>query len=189
MKFPSLSASILLVALYIAACTGFFPVDAAFAQDHVDYAFMTRWKPRDPYRWFSEGTAAWAEVFVWGRVSRIEKVETLFRDTKLDLYEADYTAAPFWIYFVQHNQGRPNNRLMAKFFEKCEQLQDENLALKEMIKETYGSVDGFLNDFERYRKNVFWSAAGVAPFKSILGPDGKNTIEEVEGVQGAGNGS
>ncbi len=34
------------------------------------YGYKTRWKPQKPYQWFTEGTAAWSEVFVWGRVSR-----------------------------------------------------------------------------------------------------------------------
>ncbi|MGA2402775.1 MAG: hypothetical protein ABSG91_13900, partial [Syntrophobacteraceae bacterium] len=67
------------------------------------YGYKTRWNPQEPYLWFTEGTAAWSEVFVWGRVSRTCKVDTIFRDTKLGLYEAEDMAMPFWIYFVQGN--------------------------------------------------------------------------------------
>ena len=62
------------------------------------YGYKTRWNPREPYQWFTEGTAAWSEVFVWGRVSRACKVDTIFRDTNLGLYEAEDMAMPFWIY-------------------------------------------------------------------------------------------
>ncbi len=104
-------------------------------------------------------------------------MDTLFKDTKMDLYEADDMAMPFWIYFVQGNHEHPNNHLMVKFFEKCEQLQDEKLALNEVIKETYGSVDGFFKDFARDRKNGFWSDACDVPYKCILGPDGQDLVE------------
>ena len=110
------------------------------------YGYKTKWMPQKPYQWFTEGTAAWSEVFVWGKVSRNCKVDTLFKDTRMDLYQADTTALPFWIYFVQGNHEHPNNHLMVEFFEKCEQLHDERLALNEVIKETYGSVDGFFVD-------------------------------------------
>jgi hypothetical protein len=50
--------------------------------------------------WFTGRTAAWAEVFVWGRVSRSCKIEDMFKDTSIDLYEAEDMALPFWIYFV-----------------------------------------------------------------------------------------
>jgi len=150
------------------------------------YGYRIRWNPKTPYRWFTEGTAAWSEAFVWGRVSLDCKVCTLFKDTSMDLYEADYTAMPFWVYFVQGNKENPNNQLMVKFFEKCEQLHDERLALNEVIKETYGSVDGFFKGFAKERKSGFWNNACV-PYKCILGPGGQDLVEEVKALQGRWN--
>ncbi|MGA2404251.1 MAG: hypothetical protein ABSG91_21520 [Syntrophobacteraceae bacterium] len=147
------------------------------------YGYRIGWNPRKPYQWFTEGTAAWSEAFVWGMVSRDCKVDTLFKDTEMDLYEADYTAMPFWIYFVQGNQENPDNHLMVKFFEKCEQVKDERLALNEVIKETYGSVDGFFKRFATERKNGFWSNACAIPYKCIRGPKGKDLVEEVKDFQ------
>jgi hypothetical protein len=154
-----------------------------FHRMQYSYGYKTRWIPKKPYQWFTEGTAAWAEVFVWGKVSRNCKVDTLFKDTKMDLYQADTTALPFWIYFVQGNHEHPNNHLMAEFFEKCEQLHDERLALNEVIKETYGSVDGFFATFAKDRKNGFWSDVCEIPYKCILGPEGKNLTDEVKNIQ------
>jgi hypothetical protein len=151
------------------------------------YGYKTKWEPEKPYKWFTEGTAAWSEAFVWGRVSNDCKVDTLFKDCKMDLYEADYTAMPFWIYFVQGNQEHPNDHLMVKFFEKCEQLQNVRLALNEVIQETYGSVDGFFKAFAAERKNGFWSNACVSPYKCILGPDGKDLVGKVKDFQRAWN--
>jgi hypothetical protein len=150
------------------------------------YGYKTKWMPHKPYQWFTEGTAAWAEVFVWGKVSRDCKVDTLFKDTKMDLYQSDTTALPFWIYFVQGNHENPNNHLMVEFFEKYEQLHDEKLALNEVIKETYGSVDGFFNEFAKNRRNGFWSDICSVPYKCILGPEGKDLVDEVKTIQRKG---
>ncbi|MFZ0932571.1 MAG: DUF6055 domain-containing protein [Syntrophobacteraceae bacterium] len=147
------------------------------------YGYKTRWQPKRPYKWFSEGTAAWSEVYVWGRVSRACKLDELFKDTDMDIHEADDMAMPFWIYFVQGNHEHPNNQLMRKFFEACERLQDQNLALNEVIEETYGPVDRFFKDFARDRKRGFWGGPCDTPYKSILGPDGKNLIEGVKDFQ------
>ncbi len=152
------------------------------------YGYRTRWDPKKPYRWFTEGTAAWSEAFVWGRVSTDCKLDALFKNTEMDLYSADYAAMPFWIYFVQGNKEHPDNHLMVTFFEKCEQLQDPTLALDEVIKETYGSVDGFFKNFARARKNGFWSFACATPYKCILGPEGKDLVEEVKNFQRKWNG-
>ena len=147
------------------------------------YGYRTGWNPKDPYQWFSEGTAAWSEVFVWGRVSLDCKVDTLFKDTGKHLYEADSMAMPFWVYFVQGNHEHPNNQLMMKYFERCEKLHDERLALNEVIKETYGSVDGFFKEFERERRNGFWTCASTAPYRCILGPGGNDLVEGVKNFQ------
>ena len=152
----------------------------------VQYAFgyKTKWHPQKPYAWFTEGTAAWSEVFVWGRVSRTCKVDTIFKDTNLDLYQADYTATPFWIYFVQGNKEDQNNELMVKLFEKCEEYNgDEKRALNEVIKETYGSVDGFFKAFARERKRGFWSDSCTVPYKCILGPEGNDLVKEIKDMQ------
>lgn len=148
------------------------------------YGYKTRWNPQEPYSWFTEGTAAWSEVFVWGMVSRAGKVDAIFKDTKLDLYTAEDTAMPFWIYFVQGNHEHPNNQLMVKFFEKCEQLRgDERQALREVLTEAYGSADGFLRSFTKDRKNGFWSDACDTPYKCILGPDGRDLVQEIKDMQ------
>jgi len=133
--------------------------------------------------WFTEGTAAWSEVFVWGRVSRTCKVDTIFRDTRLDLYHADDMAMPFWIYCVQGNHQHANNEFMVKLFEKCERLRDEKLALNEVIKETYGSVDDFFKAFAKDRRSGFWTDACDNLYRCILGPDGKDLVEEVKDIQ------
>jgi len=153
------------------------------------YGYKTKWQPRKPYQWFTEGTAAWSEAFVWGRVSNQNKVDALFKNTDMDLYEADYRAMPFWIYFVQGNHEHPNNQLMVKLFEKCEELRDERRALSQVINETYGSVDSFFRAFAKERRNGFWSEACADPYKCILGPDGRDIVAEVKNFQRQWNGN
>jgi hypothetical protein len=147
------------------------------------YGYKTKWNPQKPYAWFTEGTAAWSEVFVWGMVSLDYKVNTLFKDTGMDLYEADSKAMPFWIYFVQGNQEHPDNHLMVELLEKCEQLHDVRPALNAVIKEKYGSVDGFFNAFAKERRNGFWSDACAVPYNCILGPEDKDLVAEVKDMQ------
>jgi hypothetical protein len=147
------------------------------------YGFKTKWLPKTPYRWFSEGTAAWSEVYVWGMVSRTCKLDELFKDTDMELEEAEDTAMPFWIYFVQGNQEHPNHELMRKFFEACERLQDENLALKEVVEETYGPADQFFKKFASERKSGFWSDPCDTPYRCITGPEGQDLVKEVRDLQ------
>jgi hypothetical protein len=72
---------------------------------------------------------------------------------------------------------------MVKLFEKCERLRDVKKALNEVLTEAYGSVDGFFKTFARDRKNGFWSDACEVPYKCILGPDGRDLVEEVKDMQ------
>jgi len=72
-----------------------------------------------------------------------------------------------------------------EFFEKCEQLHNERLALNEVIQKTYGPVDAFFNAFEKNRKNGFWSdTACPIPYRCILGPEGNDIVGEVKSFQG-----
>lgn len=147
------------------------------------YGYKTTWNPQKPFLWFTEGTAAWSEVFVWGRVSRTCKVEEIFKDTGLDLYEAEDTAMPFWIYFVAGNREQANDRLMVSLFEKCEQLQDVKLALDEVIKEHYGQTDAFFASFSMARKSGFFADTCSIPYRCILGPDGKDVVDRVKNIR------
>lgn len=145
------------------------------------YGYKTRWVPSEPFLWFTEGTAAWAEVFVCGRVSRNCKMEEMFKNRDLDLYEAEDMALPFWIYFASGNSGIPGSSLMVELFERCEQTGDAKNALLDIIGEVYGPVDRFFLCFATWRKNGFQQdlASKVLPYPCILGPDGRNLVAEI----------
>jgi hypothetical protein len=156
------------------------------------YGYKTRWIPREPILWFTEGTAAWAEVFVWGRVSRSCKVEDMFKDTNIKLYEAEDMALPFWIYFVSGNSCAAQDQLMVNLFEKCEQEKgDVKKALFDVIREAYGSVDSFFLRFELERKNDFWQGAPSQScnYTRIMGPDGRDLVTEIKQYQHRKHGS
>jgi len=151
------------------------------------YGYKTRWVPSGsrPNLWFTEGTAAWAEVFVWGKVSRDCKMEDMFKDGSLDLYEAEDMALPFWIYFVSGNRETPKNHLMVRFFEEYEKTGNPKEALLYVIQEAYGSVDHFFSGFALQRKKDFWGGSGQDryPYTCILGPGGKDLISEIKEYQ------
>ncbi len=149
------------------------------------YGYKTRWSPGEPMLWFSEGTAAWAEVFVWGRVSRDCKMEDMLRDTSLDLYEAEDMALPFWIFLVSGNHNSPKDEIMVKLFEKYEETGNVNEALFSVIQNTYGSVDHFLHRFALERKSNFWQERALegCPYPRVLGPSGKDLVAKIKECQ------
>lgn len=150
------------------------------------FGYKTRWPPGKPMLWFTEGTAAWAEVFVWGRVTRSCKIEGMFHDMDMDICDAEDMALPFWIYFVSGNIGVPKDRLMVKFFEKYEEKKgDVDSALFDVILDSYGSVDSFFRLFAQERKRDFWPEPGQQPcnYTHILGPDGRDLVSEIKQYQ------
>ncbi len=149
------------------------------------YGYKTHWVPREPLLWFSEGTAAWAEVFVWGRVSRNCKMEDMFTNLNLDLYDAEDMALPFWIYLVSGNGGIPHDQLMVRLLETYEKTGDVNEALARVIRAAYGSVDHFFLGFALARKRHFWQAPASADgvYDRILGPDGTDLVAEIKRYQ------
>jgi hypothetical protein len=151
------------------------------------YGYKTRWgPPKEPILWFTEGTAAWAEVFVWGRVTRDCKMEDMFGNIDIDLFDAEDMALPFWIYFVSGNSGAPKDQLMVKLFEKCEEDKwNVKKALFDVIRNSYGSVDSFFFRFALARRNHFWpgSAPQSSHYAHILGPGGKDLVAEIKDYQ------
>lgn len=150
------------------------------------YGYKTRWTPQKPILWFTEGTAAWAEVFVWGRVTRNCKIEDMFKDTSIDLFDAEDMALPFWIYFVSGNSGASKDQLMVRLFEKCEEEKgDVKKALFDVILDAYGSPDSFFHRFALARRNGFWRepASQSCNYTHILGPDGKDLVVEIQQYQ------
>ncbi len=150
------------------------------------FGYKTRWAPQKNMRWFIEGTAAWAEVYVWGRVTRSCKIEDMFKNTGLGLYDSQDMALPFWIYFVSGNCGRPKNNLMVRLFKNYERSGNPKMALTDTIRESYGPVDSFFDRFALERRENFWHGAALKEcnhYTRILGPNGEDLVSKMEKYQ------
>jgi hypothetical protein len=150
------------------------------------YGYKTRWRPGEPILWFTEGTAAWAEVFVWGRVTRDCKMENMFTNTGIDLFDAEDMALPFWIFFVSGNSVAPRDQLMVELFERCEEKKwDVKKALFDVIRDAYGSADSFFFRFALARRSCFWRDPGAQStiYTQILGPGNKDLVAEIKEYQ------
>jgi hypothetical protein len=137
-----------------------------------------------PYKWFSEGSCAWAEVFVWQRVSGDYKVKDLFANPDLNLWDASYSALPFWIFFQTRQQDLPDDNPLISFLQKYDATGDEKKVLAEVIDEdwpvnnVYGQLDSFFALFSRERRTGSWrqTPTGGQPYATILDPSGANIL-------------
>jgi len=148
------------------------------------FGYRTTWDPTPPYKWFSEGSASWAEVFVWQQVSGAYKINDLFSNPDLNLYNASYRALPFWIFFQTRQQDAPDDNPLVSFLQKYEATGDERNALEEVIDEdwppnnVYGQLDNFFALFSRERRIGAWrqTPTGGQPYATILDPSGNNIV-------------
>jgi hypothetical protein len=144
------------------------------------YGFRTVWTPVSPYKWFSEGSASWAEVFMWQRVSRAYKIHDLFQNPDLNLYDSEYSALPFWIFFDTRQRDTQNDIPLADYLERYELTGHEERSLGQIIDAdwpedaVYGQLDHFFALFSRERRLGAWrqTPSGESPYATILGPDG-----------------
>jgi hypothetical protein len=143
------------------------------------FGYRTTWNPTSPYKWFSEGSASWAEVFVWQRVSGSYKVLDLFSSPDLNLYDASYRALPFWVFFQARQQDSPTDNPMVSFLQKYEVNGDEQLALEQAINDEWApnnvhrELAHFFALFSRERAIGAWQTGpSGALYRDILAPDG-----------------
>jgi hypothetical protein len=164
------------------------------------FGYRTKHTPSGAYKWFSEGTASWAEVFVWQRVSRAYKLRDLFSNPDLHLYDASYRALPYWIFFQARQTDSASDNPLVDLMQKYEDLDattayPEREAYAEVIEEdwpagnVYGNKEAFFALFSRDRRLQHWNLgpAGVL-YPTILDPDG-DPIEPMLTVTEAGLGS
>jgi hypothetical protein len=166
------------------------------------FGYRTKHTPSGQYKWFSEGTASWAEVFVWQRVSRVYKMLDLFSNPDLHLYNTSYRALPYWIFFEARQKDSAADNAIVDLLNKYEALDasttyPERTAYSEVIDEdwpennVYGEVDTFFALFSRDRRLGHWKtgpAGGLYP--TILGPDDSEiepVLTVVEAELGSGD--
>jgi hypothetical protein len=144
------------------------------------FGYRTLWAPVAPYQWFSEGSASWAEVYVWQRVSGAYKMTDLFTTPDLDLYNASYRALPFWMFFDTRQRDAVDDIPLVGYLQRYELTGQEETALGEAIdadwpaNNVYGQLDTFFALFSRERRIGAWrqTPTGGQPYATILGPDG-----------------
>jgi hypothetical protein len=104
------------------------------------FGFRREWDLQGDYKWFSEGTASWAEVHVCSTVSDIQKIAMLFENPDTGLFQASYGALPFWIFFEAQSIDNP----MLRLFKRMSALHDPKLAITNLLG---------LADFETFYKS------------------------------------
>lgn len=163
------------------------------------FGFRTKHTPSEKYAWFSEGTASWAEVFVWQKVSGSYKILDLFDDPDYNLYQNSYEALPYWIFFEtrQTEPGRDNpiSELLQKYYElDVSTVDPEREAYSQVINNNpnnlYKQKDNFFALFSRCRRLGEWrnDPDGKSLYPQILDPY-DNEIEPILSVTEANIGS
>jgi len=144
------------------------------------FGYRTKWDPVAPYKWFSEGSAAWAEVFRWSRVSADYKVQDLFQNPDFNLYDASYSALPFWVFFEARQKSTPLDQPMRNYLHRYESHGKEEQALAEAIGDewppnnVYGTLPHFFALFARERWLGAWKVGPTGSvYGNILGPANK----------------
>jgi hypothetical protein len=142
------------------------------------FGFRTTWTPSSPYKWFSEGTASWAEVFIWQRVSGSYKIIDLFSNPDMNLYDASYRALPFWIFYQARQQDSPVDNPMVSFLHKYELSGNEEQALEDGVADewapnnVHSQLAHFFALFSRERTRDAWKTGpSGALYADILDPD------------------
>ncbi len=144
------------------------------------FGYRTTWSPVSPYKWFSEGTASWSEVFVWQRVSAPYKIENLFSDPGISVYDASYGALPFWIFFQARQKSNSTDKPMLNYLEHYEEHGDEESALVDAVNDewppnnVYRSPGSLFSLFSRERtRGDSWKIGPTGSvYGAILAPDG-----------------
>lgn len=143
------------------------------------FGFRTSWSPVYPYQWFSEGLSSWAEVNVWQRVSSASMITNMFTNPDLNLYDASYSALPFWIFFEARQKSDAVDNPILHFLNTSEPTGNITSALEQVIDEewppnnVYGQLDTFFALFARDRHIGHWKTGPTGGlYPSILAPDG-----------------
>ncbi len=143
------------------------------------FGYRTTWSPVSPYKWFSEGTASWSEVFVWQRVSASYKIEDLFSAPEMSVYDGSYRALPFWVFFQARQKSNATDKPMRNYLEHYEDHGDEEQALAESIDDEWAANNVYrspgalysLFSRERARGNSWKVGPTGAVYNDILAPD------------------
>ncbi len=145
------------------------------------YAFglRTRWPiPTSSAEWYTEGTAALAELVVCDTVSRPQKWSKLFRRPNISLLRTDYTALPFWA-FLQTTLIMPDFTPMRSLLEQFEITGDLLTSVDAVLQQATNlspedrCLDRVFLRFclARLGRESLWPRAVLKPDGSVVAPD------------------
>jgi len=143
----------------------------------LQYAFglRTKYHGSAADKWFAEGTASWAEVFMWQRVSAGYKITDLFTHPDNSLFNAEYKALPFWLFFDTHLRGTADHVPMLDYLRRYHDSGKTVNALTDAIQadDRYRDLDTFFALFGRERRTGHWrvTPAGEQLYPTICGPE------------------
>ena len=150
----------------------------------VQYAvgFRRSWpefKENDVLKWFSEGTASWAEVRCVSRVSDANKISELFARPDYGLFRASYGSTPFWIHFETLLKGAGRDGVK-DFLERIRDTGDPAKAIEEALADlpdgSPRNVEALYQSFVRAALFGRWQTltTGELLYASVFGPDDKS---------------
>lgn len=158
------------------------PTSAHELFHRLQYAFgyRTIHTPSGNYKWFSEGTASWSEVFVWNRVSFDYKINTIFDTPDYNLQTASYSALPFWIFFDTRQRDAPDDIPLVRMLQEYEIDGDIVRAANDTIIDdwptgnVFNQLDSLFGLFARERRIGAWeqTPTGGHPYRDIRDSDG-----------------
>lgn len=145
-----------------------------------EFGYRRLHTPSGNYKWFSEGTASWAEVFVWNRVSKDYKMNTIFDTPDSNLLTASYSALPFWIFFDTRQRDDPDDIPLVRMLQEYEIDGDIVRSANDTIVDdwppnnVYNQLDSLFALFARERRMGAWeqTPTGGHPYRDILDSDG-----------------
>ncbi len=145
-----------------------------------EFGYRRLHTPSGNYKWFSEGTASWSEVFVWNRVSLDYKMHEIFNIPDTNLLTASYKALPFWIFFDTRQRDDPNDIPLVRMLQEYEIDGDIVRSANDTIfddwppNNVYNQLDSLFALFSRERRIGAWeqTPTGGHPYRDILDSDG-----------------
>jgi hypothetical protein len=142
------------------------------------FQYRFGFRERDPAEeipWFSEGTATWAEAFVWKTLSKPEKILSAFRSPHIGLFRTGYAAFPFWHFF--DNEAGGGGQGIRALLEGYQEGRDAQAALRKSAQglRAHGSLNALFTAFARSRLDEnYWARQGVK------GPDDQPIAPRVQ---------
>lgn len=136
------------------------------------FGYRTSWMPEPGIEWFSEGTASFAEAWLWNAVSDSTKLSTLFNAPFRSFWYAGALSLPFWIYFHERLSNDNNNAVLQllEAYAKCgnakKAFQDVLLAAGSAVGQNGQMMNLFSGFSEARLRESAWNT------DRIIGPDG-----------------